>query len=138
MPVLKLRFTEKLNVIGVNGVAGSEIGKAARRPDLQPAATEAFNQGRLVTARNPAIRDLLRGMEYSAVIDSRTTEICRFLDGKVIPMDEPELDRLSPPNHFNCRSVLVPVTLDMTVNATDMITPSQIGTAEELTPVGFK
>src|SRR5437868_15020402 len=34
MPVLKLRFAEKLDVIGVKGVAGSEIGKAARRPDL--------------------------------------------------------------------------------------------------------
>src|SRR5262245_23920653 len=34
IPVLKLRFAEKLNVIGVKGVAGSEIGKAARRPDL--------------------------------------------------------------------------------------------------------
>src|SRR5258705_7029516 len=35
MPVLKLRFAEKLDVIGKKGVTGSEIGKAAhRRPDL--------------------------------------------------------------------------------------------------------
>jgi hypothetical protein len=34
MPALKLRFAEKLDVIRMKGVAGSEIGKAARRPDL--------------------------------------------------------------------------------------------------------
>ena len=34
MPVLKLRFAEKLDVIGRKGVAGGEIGKAALRPDL--------------------------------------------------------------------------------------------------------
>src|ERR1700742_3161918 len=32
--VLKLRFAEKLDVIGKNGVAGCEIGKAALHPDL--------------------------------------------------------------------------------------------------------
>src|SRR5207247_8843565 len=105
---------------------------------LRTNATESFNIGRLVTARNPAIRDFIRGMEYSAVIDSRTTEICRYLDGKVIPLDESELDRLAPPNHFSCRSILVPVTLDMQVNADDLITPSELGRAEELIPPGFK
>src|SRR4029079_15750844 len=34
MPVLILRFAEKLDVVGMIGVAGGEIGKAARRPDL--------------------------------------------------------------------------------------------------------
>src|SRR5215510_2984674 len=34
IPALKLRFAEKLDVIGKKGVAGREIGEAALRPDL--------------------------------------------------------------------------------------------------------
>jgi SPP1 gp7 family putative phage head morphogenesis protein len=105
---------------------------------LRTNATEAFNMGRVVQARDPRVAGLLRGMRYSAVIDSRTTEVCRFLDGRIIPMDEPELDRLAPPNHWNCRSLLVPVTLDMTVREEDLITPAQIGKAKELIQEGFK
>lgn len=99
-------------------------------------ATEAFNQGRLTLASDPDVRDFVKGMQYSAVIDSRTTEVCRFLDGKVFPMDEPELRRLSPPNHWNCRSLLVPVVT--AVDEGDFITPSEIGKAEELAQQGFK
>lgn len=105
---------------------------------LRTVSTEAFNTGRLTAANDPDIRGDLRGMVYSAVIDDRTTSVCRLLDGKVIPMDEPALDRLAPPNHFSCRSILVPVTLDMLVDQKDVITPSEIGRAEELTPKGFK
>ena len=38
----------------------------------------------------------------------------------------------------NCRSVLVPVTVGVQVDEADLITPSQIGRAEELAQVGFK
>src|SRR6476619_7895832 len=34
MPVLKLHVAEELDVVGKNGVTGSEIGKPALRPDL--------------------------------------------------------------------------------------------------------
>jgi len=105
---------------------------------LRTNATEAFNQGRLVTARAPELAGFVRGMMYSAVIDDRTTEVCRFLDGKVFPLDEPELDRLTPPNHFNCRSVLVPVTVGVQVDEADLITPEQLGRAEMLAAPGFK
>ena len=38
----------------------------------------------------------------------------------------------------NCRSLLVPVTLDMTIDTADLITPAQLGRAEELAQKGFK
>ncbi len=38
----------------------------------------------------------------------------------------------------NCRSVLVPVTLDMTLDEGEFITPSELGRAEELAQEGFK
>jgi SPP1 gp7 family putative phage head morphogenesis protein len=105
---------------------------------LRTNATEAFNQGRLTTVMDPKLKPFIRGMRYSAVIDHRTTDVCRYLDQKVFPLDEPDLQKLAPPNHFNCRAILVPITLDMTVDEREFITPQQAGRAEELAGQGFK
>lgn len=50
---------------------------------------------------------LFKGERYVATLDSRTTPICRALDGKVFPVGEGPI----PPLHWNCRSIRVP-TLD--------------------------
>lgn len=46
--------------------------------------------------------------EYVAVLDAVTTEICRSLDGSIIPNSEIRIGENAPPMHENCRSVLVP------------------------------
>lgn len=48
----------------------------------------------------------LRGYQYIAVLDSRTTSICAHRDGSIFPIGD--LVHL-PPAHFNCRSTTVPV-----------------------------
>lgn len=98
-------------------------------------ATTAFNQGRLVEARQSG--DFLQAMRYSAVLDERTTEVCRYLDGKIFKLNSPDLDRLKPPRHFNCRSILVAVPIYKEVDESDFITPSQVGRAEELSHKRF-
>lgn len=99
--------------------------------------TEAYNQGRIVEMLDPEVKDMLSGVQYSAVIDTRTTEVCRLLHGKVFDKDDPELHRLAPPNHFNCRSVLVPVLIDETVDEKEKVTPAVAGRARELAGKGF-
>ena len=48
----------------------------------------------------------IRGYQYVAVLDSRTTWICAARDGKIFPMsDTVHL----PPAHYYCRSTTVPV-----------------------------
>lgn len=42
---------------------------------------------------------------------AHNTEICRELNGKVYRADSPEWSEFRPPNHWNCRSVLIPVTV---------------------------
>lgn len=42
-------------------------------------------------------------LEYSAVIDKRTSEICRPLDGIIAPVGDPIWKKVAPLNHFNCR-----------------------------------
>lgn len=51
--------------------------------------------------------EYFKGERFVATLDSRTTPICRSLDGKVFPVGEGPI----PPLHWNCRSIRV-VTLD--------------------------
>lgn len=71
---------------------------------------EALNEARFAEFTDPQVSEFVQAMEYAAVLDSSTTEICRELNGKVYRTDSPEWDEIRPPNHFNCRSVLIPVT----------------------------
>jgi SPP1 gp7 family putative phage head morphogenesis protein len=73
--------------------------------------TDAFNRGRLTQMRE--LDDFIERVEYSAILDSRTTEICNHLDGRIFEVNSPNLDRFKPPNHFNCRSILVSITPDI-------------------------
>lgn len=98
--------------------------------------TNAFNHGRLIEARQD--EDVLVGMRYSAVLDSRTTPVCRLLDQKVFKMTDPELDFLTPPNHHNCRSLLVALPVGMAVPEGDFLTPAEAGQAKMLAGEGFK
>ena len=66
--------------------------------------TEVMNRGRLAHFEDSGV---VQGYQYSAVLDDRTSEICEGLDGKTFKSgDEP-----IPPLHFNCRSLLVPITI---------------------------
>lgn len=54
--------------------------------------------------------DILPLLEYSAVLDKRTSEICRPLDGIVAPVGDPIWKKIAPLNHFNCRCMLLPLS----------------------------
>lgn len=71
---------------------------------------EALNEARFAEFTDPQVGEFVQALEYAAVLDSSTTEICRELNGKVYRSDSPEWDSIRPPNHHNCRSVLIPVT----------------------------
>lgn len=46
---------------------------------------------------------------YKAVMDLRTSDKCRTLNGLIIPLDDKAgLIRYMPPQHANCRSILIP------------------------------
>lgn len=71
---------------------------------------EALNEARYAEFTDPAVADFVEALEYAAVLDGSTTTICRELNGKIYRADSDQWDSLRPPNHFNCRSVLVPIT----------------------------
>lgn len=67
------------------------------------AGTDIFNLARQRAGDESGI---VAAYEYSAILDDRTTEICRKLDGVQVAEHSPDLERIRPPNHHNCRSVL--------------------------------
>lgn len=71
---------------------------------------DAMNEARFNEFTDPALADFILALRYSAVLDDRTTEICTALNGDTWRVDNELWDSYRPPNHFNCRSVLVPVT----------------------------
>ncbi len=74
-------------------------------------STAAMNWGRMTMYNDPELEGFVEAVQYSAILDERTTDICKHLDGKIVRLNDPDLQRIIPPNHFNCRSVLVAVTL---------------------------
>lgn len=72
---------------------------------------EALNEARYAEFTDPAVSDFVEALEYAAVLDSSTTTICRALNGKIYRADSDQWNTIRPPNHFNCRSVLVPITV---------------------------
>ena len=46
-------------------------------------------------------------LQYSAVLDSQTSEICAPLDGICLPVDDAFWATNAPENHWNCRCLLI-------------------------------
>jgi SPP1 gp7 family putative phage head morphogenesis protein len=49
-------------------------------------------------------------LQFDVVIDSQTTDICRPLDGIIVPVDHPMLNSYYPPNHYGCRTTIRQLT----------------------------
>ncbi len=70
----------------------------------------AYQSGRWAQLQDPEVRATHPYLMYDAVLDNRTTEICRTRNGTVLPADDPWWYRNWPPLHFNCRSGVRPLT----------------------------
>ena len=75
---------------------------------------DAINTARHSYFTDPSLDGFVIAYEYSAILDSRTTDICRHLDeehrGNHSMAWWQQNPQFMPPNHFNCRSLLIPVT----------------------------
>ncbi len=65
--------------------------------------TEVMNNARVEYFDSTGV---VAAYQYSAVLDDRTSDICAGLDGKIFEAGSEPI----PPMHFNCRSVLIPIT----------------------------
>lgn len=70
--------------------------------------TKSYNEARAIQFEK--MPGEIVAYQYSAIMDGRTSPICMALDGKVFKPSE--LEYYNPPNHHNCRSLIVPIFVD--------------------------
>jgi SPP1 gp7 family putative phage head morphogenesis protein len=78
---------------------------------IRTAVFEAINEARYELFASPEMSGFIEALEFSAILDGRTTEICEHMDERVYPVNDPVWEGYTPPLHFNCRSLLVAVTI---------------------------
>lgn len=94
-------------IFGTQAAGGADGAREITRrgaSTLANTATAAVSVGALL-ALYEANADIVKREQYVATLDSRTTPICRSLDGNVYKRGTGPV----PPIHLNCRSVRVPV-----------------------------
>ncbi len=95
-------ISEVLNDVTLDSRVGDAAQVALERY-ARTKTTELMNKGRIAYFESS---DVVSGYQYSAILDDRTTAICEGLHGKFfVKGTEPV-----PPLHFNCRSLLIPIT----------------------------
>jgi len=101
-----LEFGQKAKTSRQLALAGGERTKLANhqiRTIVRTSVNQVQNQAsQAVYAANSKVAPKY---EYVATLDSRTSAVCRDLDGKQFAYNKGP----TPPQHFNCRSTTVPV-----------------------------
>ena len=101
----RLQFGQKGSVRQI-AEAGGQATKAANHQVMTLVRT-SINQVANAASQQvyEANQDITKKYKYVATLDSRTSPICRALDGKEFVYGKGPM----PPQHFNCRSTTVPV-----------------------------
>jgi len=104
---------------------GKEIRRAINIPArienmVRTANSDAMNQARLAAFNDPELKGFVLALEYSAVMDDRTTAICQSLHGRIMK----DFGAYYPPNHHSCRSICIPVTVVDNWDGKESTTPS--------------
>ena len=116
---------------------GEDIEAGRAKTIARTETVYAWNQGRLSEAKRPEYAGLVTGWRYNAVMDLKTTPVCRHLNGKIIKDADPMLVRLRPPNHYNCRSILEPMTITKRLKEDDYISEVDKAKGLQLAMEGF-
>lgn len=70
-----------------------------------------YNAGRLARWMDEENNGFVEALQYDAIVDTRTTELCEHLDGRIIAITNGAMvAKFTPPNHYQCRATWLPVT----------------------------
>lgn len=106
-------------------LAGQEISDSHLRTVFRTNALSAYNEGRREIFEDPEVEDLVVAYLYSAIDDDRARPSHAAMDGKIFLKDDPIWQTWWPPNGYNCRCTVVPITQD----EARRLRPDQIATA---------
>lgn len=107
----ELRKVQPLSPTAVNNTLRSVVKKYK---DMRSGATAETEANRITNQTRLALFEksgLVKGVRFTAVLDKRTTVICRSRNGKTLSLKNPMLRNYTPPLHVRCRSYLVPVDM---------------------------
>jgi SPP1 gp7 family putative phage head morphogenesis protein len=76
--------------------------------------------------RIEAEKDTLPLLQFDAVIDKQTSDICRPLEGVIKPVGDPFWDTYYPPNHFRCRSTVRQLPSGVVTPDNRIVTPEKV------------
>jgi len=101
-----LQFGEEAKTVGQIAAAGGQLTQVA---DNQIIALVRTSINQVANAASQQVyegnQDITKKYRYIATLDTRTSAICRALDGREFDYGKGPM----PPQHFNCRSTTVPV-----------------------------
>ena len=102
----RLRFGQPAMSLRQMAQAGGEVTAVANHQVMALVRT-SINQVANASSQQvyEANQDVTKKYRYVATLDSRTSPICRSLDGKEFVYGKGPV----PPQHFNCRSTTVPI-----------------------------
>jgi SPP1 gp7 family putative phage head morphogenesis protein len=90
----------------IAGAMGSSTSAAMRIVRTETTAIST-------TAEIETYRQLgMKEYEYLSTLDSRTSSVCRDMDGSTIKLEDINIGVNAPPLHPNCRSTIIPVVED--------------------------
>jgi SPP1 gp7 family putative phage head morphogenesis protein len=101
-----LQFGEEAKTVGQIAAAGGQLTQVA---DNQIIALVRTSINQVANAASQQVyeanQDITKKYRYIATLDTRTSAICRALDGREFEYGKGPM----PPQHFNCRSTTVPI-----------------------------
>lgn len=98
-----------------------KLGQVSVERYARTKLTEVMNRARVEEFDSSGA---VQGYQFSAIMDDRTTPICRGLHGKKFKKGTEPI----PPLHFNCRSVLIPITIFEKYKPDEKVGKTDIGT----------
>lgn len=115
--IIYFQFTSSVNSTDSVSIVKKDIEDSAEEfiggPALEAAAgvqsANIINSARDAFLYDDEVLSELEGFEF--VNEDPVTTVCQELNGKVFAKDDPEVDRIRPPLHWNCKSWLSPVLL---------------------------
>ncbi len=92
----------------MTAIAETEIGFILNK------SVDYYIKQNITAVKKGLIPDMkkIERVRYSAIMDSKVCEYCKKLDGMVTEYNTAVYQRYSPPIHYNCRCVWLPITAE--------------------------
>ncbi|WP_186439830.1 phage head morphogenesis protein [Bacillus paralicheniformis] len=95
----------------IRKVSATWLSKSHAETIARTETGKMYNAGRLARWLDPDTNGFVEALQYDAIVDRRTTDLCKSLDGMVVAVSNgAKVAEYTPPNHYKCRATWLPIT----------------------------